>query len=280
MNKQLSTRLQELVAGPGEDINLAEGALIIAGLEYPDLDRDRYLAALDRMGDDVRALAGADGEPLDILRAMNTYLFEHQGFCGNHEQYYDPRNSFLNDVIDRRTGIPVTLSVVYLELGWRLGLDLAGVPFPGHFLVKLAIDEGEVLLDPYSGGISLSLEDIETRLAAVGRGLDETRAAIPSLLDPASKRDILLRMASNLRAIYRSTGDWPRLLALSELLLVLAPDDAGIHLDRAACYEGLEYPAGALEAYRAYLAGSGAPADAEAIRNRMVELSRSGGAVH
>lgn len=280
MNKQLPEQLRRLVAGGEEGLDLAAGALLIASLEYPELDAGRYLADLDRMGREVNALAGSGAEPLDALRALNRYLFEQQGFAGNHADYYDPRNSFLNDVLERRMGIPVTLSVVYMEVARRAGLEVNGVPFPGHFLVKLTLEEGEVLLDPYAGGVSLSLEDVEARLAALGGGGQEARQAIPDLLNAASKRDILLRMASNLRVIYRNNDDYPRLLALSELLLVLAPEDAELYREQAVCYEGLEYPAGALQAYRRYLDHAREPRDRDAIRERMVELGGVAGNVH
>src|SRR3990172_8978648 len=147
-------------------INLAEAALLIAQEEYPGLDVEAYLDRLNRMACEVekRFRYDHDEDPLGCVEALNSYLFNDLKFRGNAEEYYDPRNSFLNEVLDRRTGIPITISTVYLEVGWRLGLPLHGIGFPGHFLVKYSRAEGEIILDPFHRGSVLTEEECQGRL--------------------------------------------------------------------------------------------------------------------
>ena len=151
-----------------EDVSLAEGALWIAASEYPGLAIDDYLACLHDMAAKLRGRLRADIATADKLMALNRYLFDELGFSGNSDDFYDPRNSFLNEVIERRVGIPITLGVVYIEIGRRIGLGLHGVSFPGHFLVKCALRDGIVVLDPYSRGVSLDADELQQRLRAAG----------------------------------------------------------------------------------------------------------------
>ncbi|HEB80915.1 MAG TPA: hypothetical protein ENI71_03450, partial [Chromatiales bacterium] len=144
---------------------LARGALEIARLEYPDLDPDAYLWRLDDYAERVRAAGGAG--LTDQVLALNRILFREEGYAGNLEEYYDPRNSFLNEVMDRRLGLPITLSIVYLEVGRRVGLPVEGVSFPGHFLVKLPVQGGALVLDPFDAGRSLDEEDLQEQLTQV-----------------------------------------------------------------------------------------------------------------
>ena len=157
-------RWKEIVAGPEEDIGLAEAALVIAAHEYPGLDLNAYLARIAELAETLKGRLRRDIGPTDALVALNRYLFEELGFSGNTADYYDPRNSYLNEVLDRRLGIPITLSVLCIEIGRRIGLALHGVSFPGHFLVKCVVRDGVVVLDPYARGASLSLDDLQLRL--------------------------------------------------------------------------------------------------------------------
>ena len=194
-------RFRQIIQRPDEDIDLAEAALLIAKTAYHDLDVQRYLARIDELARALRARVPEDSSAADLIIALNRFLFEEQGFAPNLEDYYDPRNSFLNDVLERRVGIPISLSVLYIEVGRRAGLPLQGVSFPGHFLVKCQLEEGMVILDPYCGGISLSLQDLQQRLREV-RGGEVSRAIVAGMLVAANKKEILARMLRNLKAIY------------------------------------------------------------------------------
>lgn len=202
-----------------EDIDLAAAALLVAEAEYDNLDVGHYLGMLDAMAEAVRKRVPPGG---DVLPALTHYLFEELGFRGNDEDYYDPKNSFLNEVLDRRIGIPITLSILFLEVGWRLGLALSGVSFPGHFLVRLERDDGEIMLDPYHGGVALSQEELEERLR---QAMGQTAELTTEHLAPASRRAVLTRLLNNLRGIYQRLGDAERERAALEKLAALNPKD-------------------------------------------------------
>jgi regulator of sirC expression with transglutaminase-like and TPR domain len=207
-----------VVDRPDEEIDLAAAALLIAARGRPGVDVAHYLALLDRLADEVRGR----GET-DRLAALRRHLAGELGFRGNTEDYYDPRNSFLDCVIDRRLGIPITLSVVVMEVGRRVGLDLRGIGFPGHFLVLAQAGAGGVYLDPFDGCVELTRHDLEERLRAIHG--PSARLADPMLAE-TSKRAILARMLNNLRAIYQTRGDRENELGVNELLAAL---DAGAH---------------------------------------------------
>ena len=198
-----------------EDVSLAEGALWIAASEYPGLAIDDYLACLHDMAAKLRGRLRADIAIADKLMALNHYLFDELGFSGNSDDFYDPRNSFLNEVIERRVGIPITLGVIYIEIGRRIGLGLHGVSFPGHFLVKCALRDGVVVLDPYSRGVSLDADELQQRLRAAGSPGDVDGAILAHLLGAASNKEVLGRMLRNLKGIYVERADWLRALSAS-----------------------------------------------------------------
>lgn len=213
---------QHVASRPDDEIDLAAAALLVAEVEYPGLDVAHYLALLDGMADAVRKRASPPTRPL-ILQALNHHLYEELGFRGNEEDYYDPKNSFLNEVIDRRVGIPITLSVIYLEVGRRVGLALDGVSFPGHFLVQYrGDDDANVVIDPYHGGIVLEREELEDRLK---RALGQETALTAEHLQLASKRQILTRLLNNLRGIYQRGGEHERERGVLERLAILNPQD-------------------------------------------------------
>ncbi|MEM7050709.1 MAG: transglutaminase-like domain-containing protein [Acidobacteriota bacterium] len=219
-------RFARLVARPDGQIDLAEGALLIAAEEYPELDIEDQLRRLDGLADAARgALAEVEDDPLLRLQRLNRFLFVESGFRGNREDYYDPRNSFLNEVLERRLGIPITLSLVLMEVGRRAGVELEGVGFPGHFLVR----HGQTLLDPFDGGRFLNCHDCQDLLACM------TGGRMPfhdGLLRTASNHEILLRMLNNLRGIYSEIGDQERVIAVLDRLLLLAPEDGILRRDR------------------------------------------------
>jgi regulator of sirC expression with transglutaminase-like and TPR domain len=212
------------VVDDDEEVDLVVAALIAVEFEYPDLDVAGYVDQVDRFASLASSLVH-DETPGGPIRALDAAFFEHLGFRGNHDDYYDPRNSFLNEVIDRRTGIPITLALLYIELGQRMGLELTGLSFPGHFLVRYQDGEQLTYIDPFHRGARLDRDALQARLRRVvgpGAQLDEQHLA------PASRRDILLRMLTNLAAIYRRAGDVYRSIAVLERMNVLDPDDARV----------------------------------------------------
>jgi regulator of sirC expression with transglutaminase-like and TPR domain len=209
-----------------EDIELDVAALLIAEWEYEGLDVSRYTALLDDFAERVQHAWRDRQEPAFAeIRAINRTLFQELGFRGNDDDYYDPRNSFLHQVIERRIGIPITLSVLYIEVARRAGVHVDGVSFPGHFLVRYDRDESSVIIDPFRMGVTLDATELEALLKRA-RG-PEAELTVESLA-PASKREILLRMLTNLAHIYRERGDAPRMLQILERMYVLDPENAGL----------------------------------------------------
>lgn len=258
---------------PDEDVPLAEGALWIAAGEYPDLAVADYLARLDGMAATLRSRLRADIATADKLMALNHYLFDELGFSGNRDDYYDPRNSFLNEVIERRLGIPITLGLVYIEVGRRVGLGLHGVSFPGHFLVKCALRDGMVVLDPYGRGRSLGVDELQKRLQAAGSPGKVDDAILSHLLGAATNKEVLGRMLRNLKGIYAERGDWLRALSASERVIALQPEDAGEeYRDRGSIYLQLECVRAALGDFRTYLRQCPGADDADSVRAKMSEL--------
>jgi len=281
MSASLLTQFRQALSVGEDDLDLAEAALLIARQEYPDLPVGRYLERLDEMADAIRPRLGQDPVSLvDRLRSLNHYLYGELGFTGNRSRYFDPRNSFLNDVMDRRTGIPITLSLVYMEIGRRLGLPLHGVSFPGHFLVKLDLDGTAVVLDPYHGGVPLSHGELQQRAAQVFGPELPLRELMPRLLEAASKRDILLRMLRNLKGVYRERHDFARLIHIAHLILVVSPDIAREVRDRASFYEALDYVRGAIADYRRYLELAPDAEDAQSVRERLIRLQSRPSELH
>jgi regulator of sirC expression with transglutaminase-like and TPR domain len=203
---------------------------------------------------------------------LTTVLFHDLGFSGNDADYYDPRNSFLNEVIERRTGIPITLSVLYMEVGRRCGLRTDGVLFPGHFLCKVTLDEGELIVDPFHRGQFLSLADLKRRLTAA---LGEQARFDRRVLRPARPREILARMLQNLRSVYLNRRDLPRALSCVDRLLLLAPDDARMLRDRARLYEMLGGAQAAAVDLERVLTLDPNASDAVALRARLMRLRDS-----
>jgi regulator of sirC expression with transglutaminase-like and TPR domain len=193
-----------------EPVPLARGALLIAKEEYPSLDIDEHLDKLAALAREAEPIVRAGEDTVERVQLLSHFLFELKGFEGNAENFNDPRNSFLNDVINRRLGIPITLSVVYLEVGRRLGINLFGVSFPNHFLVKAVDERGELIIDPFVGGKILALDEIRARLTQIfGQPVELN----PAMLKARGARHILARMLTNLKIIYMGASDWTRALA-------------------------------------------------------------------
>lgn len=258
-------RFAEAVSRQDEQINLAEAALLIAAEEYPRLDVDLYLEKLDRLADLAREQSARQTNTLDLIGAISDTLFDKLGFHGNQSSYYDPRNSFLNEVIDRRTGIPITLTVVYIEVARRMGISIRGVAMPGHFIAKHESAGGEVFIDPFNEGRLIGrLECSELFSATTGGALEfET-----DHLSAASNRQILTRMLSNLLAIYGAT-DQRRALAAIDRILLMNPDSAKHVRDRGLLLAGLRDTRGAIEELERYLELAPHAPDEQAIREQI-----------
>jgi regulator of sirC expression with transglutaminase-like and TPR domain len=213
--------------------SLAEAALYIALEEYPELEIQSYLQRLDAMAVEVSEQLPSEPYPLKILKTINHYLFETLDFQGNQQDYYDPRNSFLNEVLDRRLGIPITLSLVYLEIAHRIGFPMTGVNFPSHFLIRPEQEGMELWVDPFHQGEILFPEDCKNRLEAIYQKPVELR---PEFFEAIAPRQFLVRMLNNLKHIYLDQGDLLRCLAASERILLVDPDTVIEKRDRGVLY--------------------------------------------
>lgn len=215
------------------EINLAKAALYLAQEEYPELDAEAYLNALDTMAAAVAERLPAETYPLRMIQAINQYLYQDLEFRGNTDHYYDPRNSYLNQVIERRTGIPITLSLVYLEVAARIDFPMVGINMPGHFLIRPVVEEMQVFVDPFHDGEVLFAEDCQNRLSQIFNRPVEIR---PEFLAAVSSRQLLARMLGNLKAIYLSQGELQKALAAVDRMLLLFPDSLGDLRDRGILY--------------------------------------------
>jgi regulator of sirC expression with transglutaminase-like and TPR domain len=275
----LSAALQAFAQLLGRDDarDLGRACLLIAQDAYPGLDVERYMAQIESMAASLRARLRQGGAEEKIV-ALNEFLFEELGYWGNAEHYYDPRNSYLNEVIDRKTGIPITLSILYMELGRRIGLPLEGISFPGHFLVRLAVRGGVLILDPFAGGVPQSETALRERLQRVipeGAAPDAPVSELPmdQFLEPATTRQILLRVLRNLKGIYRDTDKPERLLEVLNRMLVVSPDAAAELRDRGFVYQRLECWRPALEDLTHYLERDPEAADIDEVRSALVDLT-------
>jgi regulator of sirC expression with transglutaminase-like and TPR domain len=267
-------QFQRIVHLPDERIDLAEAALLVAAEEYADLDVGACLARLDRLAEAARPAVWGAADPRDRLLELARFVHVAQRFAGNRSDYYDARNSYLNEVLERRTGIPITLALVYLALGARLDLPLRGVGFPGHFLVRCEAKPA-LVLDPFEG-ILLERSECEARW----------RVAMPDepfdagALEPSPARAILARLIGNLKQIHLAAQDWARALACVERLLVLAPDSPTELRDRGLLYARLECFAAAATDLRRFLVLAPRDPSADAVRSQLLELAKTSPALH
>jgi regulator of sirC expression with transglutaminase-like and TPR domain len=272
----LSTGLQqfaELVST--EQFNLARASLLVAQDAYPQLDVPSYLSRLDDIAAAIRRRVPDDAFAEQKILALNYYLFNEMRFVGNVDNYYDPRNSYLNEVLERRTGIPLTLSIVYLEVGKRLGLNLKGVSFPGHFLVKLSVKRGQLVLDPFIGGEAQSESDLRQRLAQVLPASEAEKADIDRFLEPATSRQVMARMLRNLKAIYLRGKHLEQALAVMHRMLLVVPESAEELRDRGLLHQRLECFRPALSDLQNYLRRRPEAPDSSEIHGKVVELRQA-----
>ena len=268
-----------LVSRDEGGIDLARACLQIAEDAYPGLDVDGYLGEIERFAKRLRARLAAAAAAEDRVITLNEFLFDDLGFRGNAGDYYDPRNSYLNEVLDRRTGIPITLSVLYMEIGRRIGLPFEGVSFPGHFLVRMPMRGGTLVLDPFQGGVPQSEDELRERLKRViprgaTGGVPVADLPLEQFIEPASNRQILARLLRNLKWVYREKDKPERLLEVLNRMIIVAPQAAGERRDRGDVYQRLECWRPALQDLADYLEREPDAADLYEVRARMMELSQ------
>jgi len=260
-----------------DSLPLFEAAVAVAQDEYPDLDVQQVLGDVDQMLARLRRRCPSDAGPLQRLRALNQFFFRDMGFGGNVNNYYDPDNSYLNAVLRTRRGIPITLAMLWLELAHGLGLKARGVNFPGHFMVKVNLPNGQVVIDPFTGQ-SLSREDLSERLEPYKRrnGLvDDFDVPVGLYLQAATPRDILARLLRNLKEIHRTQEDWVRLIAVQDRLVVLLPDAWVERRDRGLAWAELGQARRAVDDLEVYVAHTDDALDRDAIAQRLQELRRA-----
>lgn len=262
---------RELVAiaqSPKEEIDLDRSALVLSAAEYPGLDIAREIAALDSLAAGAALRLGDQRDPLSCLNTLSEYIFDELGFRGNEEDYYDPRNSYLNEVLSRRVGIPITLSLVYIETGRRLGVPLLGVGMPGHFMVRHR-DVDDLFVDPFNGGILLTEAECAERVRQA------TWAEVAwdrRYLAPIGNREFIARMVRNLKGAYMERQDHARALRMIDWLLAAQPEAAQERRDRGIVSYRLGNYSEALDDLRTYLASPSPVGDAEAVRGLIARI--------
>lgn len=261
-----------------DGLALTEAAVAVAQDEHPDLDPQAVLVEIDDLAQRLSRRLPTDAMPLQRLRVLNHYFFNELGFGGNVNDYYDPGNSYLHVVLATRRGIPITLALLYIELATQIGLSARGVSFPGHFLVKLRLPRGEVVIDPFTGR-SLSREELDERLAPYRRrqGLTgEHEVPLGLFLQACSARETLARLLRNLKEIRHASADWAQLLAVQQRLVLLLPQAWEEVRDRGFAYAELGQSLLAIDDLAAYLRHRPQAEDAALLLRRIDELRRGG----
>ena len=259
----------QLASRSDAEIDLAEAALVIAAAEYPELDIDEYLQRMEELSSLADAhLRGAVGDR-ERVDALVRFLVEEQRFTGNQQSYDDPRNSYFNDVLDRKLGIPITLALVYMEVGRRQGLDVVGVGFPGHFLAKVIGADEDIIIDAFFGTV-LTIDACRERLQTLMGSAVELEPE--QHLRPATHREILVRMLTNLKRIAFRGRDFERALACCERILLLTPDAPLELRDRGLAYEQLDAFGAALRDFERFLELAPSEPSARAVADRAAKL--------
>lgn len=255
-------------------------ALLIARDEYPDLDADLY----DTLAQEHAAGMRAEIEAIDHwalkMQAINRHIFDELGYSGDHDEYYDPRNSYINQVFERRLGNPISLAMVQMEVARRLGVPLDGISFPGHFLVRLPIGDGILVMDPFNRGRPLGADELRQRVRPHLGGDAPDDDALARILHPASHRAILTRVLRNLHGVYVDAGDWERATRSADRLLKLSPNDPDALRERGLGYLHLGHRGGARADLSRYLQLNPRAPDARQVRARLVEIGGRDGRLH
>ena len=263
----------QLAALEDDALPLLGTALLIARDEYPQLDADHYDALVDAHARDLRTQVDAQDTAPQKMAVINRRLFDELGYAGDNEHYYDPRNSYLNEVFERRLGNPISLALVQIEVARRLGVPLDGVSFPGHFLVRLPVDDGVLVMDPFNGGRPLDEDELRQRARPHLGGEAPDDRALVQILSPASHRAILMRVLRNLHGVYAERDDWERAARSADRILRLSPDNADALRDRGLAYLKMGHRVGARNDLGRYLQINPEATDSGPLRERLVELS-------
>ncbi|MGI8504551.1 MAG: SirB1 family protein [Hassallia sp.] len=256
---------------PDENIDLAKAALYIAQEEYPDINVEHYLNALDTMAAGAKKRLPFGRYPLRVIQSINQYLYDDLGFAGNKKDYYDPRNSFFNDVIDRRLGIPISLALVYIEVAKRVDFPMVGVGMPLHFLIRPDIPDMEIFVDAFNNGEVMFAQDCQERLSQI---YQQSVTLQPEFLAPVNHRQFLVRMLTNLKYIYLKQQDIEKGLAAVERILLLLPDTVLELRDRGLLYYQLGLYPQATQDLQSYLTRVPDAEDAPVIRRLLTEMGR------
>ena len=251
------------------EMDLARAFLLVAKEEYPQLSVELYLARLDQLAEEVKDRLADETAPLIVLSEVVDTLYRRRKFNGNREAYYDPRNSFLNDVLDRGTGVPLTLGVVLLEVGWRLGLPLEGVSFPGHFLIRFNGEAMDLLLDPFDGGKARFEDEAQELLDRVYGGMVRLQDAF---MKTADRRNMIVRLLTNLKGVYVNVGDNNRALAAVERILMETPTAPAENRTRGVLLARLGRRDEAAEQLERYLRVSPSAADSQTVSAMLKDL--------
>jgi regulator of sirC expression with transglutaminase-like and TPR domain len=255
----------QAVGSPDGEIRLARAALLIAAAEEPDLDVDRYVVRLEGLAEAAEPARRAPDE-LRRLHRLREYLFEELGFAGDRTDYFDPRNSYLNHVLERRLGIPITLSLVFIEVGRRLGLQMEGIGLPGHFITGVRIGGEHVLLDPFNRGAVLTVESCGE---VVRRALGRPVRLLPEHFAPIDPRQFLTRMLANLKAVYWRQEAWDKVVRVIDRMLALNPASAGERRDRGAAWSNMGHLDRGVADWERYLTEFPNAADHEQVRSQL-----------
>ena len=254
---------------PDDHISLAKANLFFAQTQYPELNLDIYLNQLDAIASVLQEKLPDNSYPLKIIQTINQYLFEELRFTGNTRDYYDPRNSYLNEVLDRKLGIPLSLSILYLEIAQRLNFPMVGIGMPGHFLIRPNFEDAGIFVDAFNQGEILFPEDCETRLQQV---YQQPVKLDPAFLAPISNRQILVRMLTNLKFIYVNNNNYEKALQVINSLLILLPDSETELRDRGLLYYQMGDGEHAIVDLETYLKLSPNAQDAPAIYQLLEQI--------
>jgi regulator of sirC expression with transglutaminase-like and TPR domain len=275
--KDIRNRFEKLAELPEESVDLIGGALLIARTGYPQVDEASYRQYLEALADRFKSTLDRDDQPLEMIRKLNRIIFDEEGFRGNRHDYFDPDNSFLNRVIDRKLGIPITLSLLYIVVGRSAGINLHGIALPGHFIAALFQPSGTILLDPFNKANILSEKECQTIAAS---RFDPTNKAPLADLTPAKPKGILVRMLRNLKAIYLHSNNDLKTFEMLHWILMLKPDAARERLERGLRYEAMGNSERAIIDFKQYLKLSPESENALEITSKIEQLKKQTSWMH